>query len=94
VGLYPIAVILTLAIAEIWPDAPIWEALLLSNVISVSLLTWVVMPLVNRSLRFWLAPDGPSSRRADAIGVIVSLAFLAFAALVFALVTTVIWSLP
>jgi antibiotic biosynthesis monooxygenase (ABM) superfamily enzyme len=94
VGLYPTAVILTLAISEIWPDAPLWESLLLSNVISVSLLTWVVMPLVNRSLRFWLAPDGPSSRRADAIGVIVALAFLAFAALVFALVTTVIWKLP
>jgi hypothetical protein len=53
------------------------------------------MPLANRALRFWLEPDpraaGP---RLDALGLVVSLAFLTLTALVFWLVTSVFWSLP
>ncbi len=95
VGLYPTIVLLTLGITELWPGAKLWWTILLSNVMSVSLLTWVVMPLANRGLRFWLAPDpraaGP---RLDALGLAVSIAFLTLTALVFWLVTSVFWNLP
>lgn len=95
VGLYPTIMLLTLAISELWPRAELWWSILLSNVFSVSILTWVVMPLANRALRFWLAPEpraaGP---RLDALGLAVSLAFLTLLALVFWLVTVVIWTLP
>jgi antibiotic biosynthesis monooxygenase (ABM) superfamily enzyme len=94
VGLYPTVVFLTITIAEIW-DGPLWATLLIGNVLSVGLLTWVVMPVVTRALRFWLAPaPGHESRRLDAIGAVVSIAFLTLAALVAWLVTTQIWHLP
>jgi antibiotic biosynthesis monooxygenase (ABM) superfamily enzyme len=95
VGLYPTVVLLTLAISHIWPSASLWQALLLGNICSVSLLTWVVMPVVTRSLRFWLAPrdDGPSVR-IDVLGAVASIAFLTFAATIFWLITTQVWHLP
>jgi uncharacterized protein len=95
VGLYPTVVLLTLAISAIWKHSQLWESLLVGNILSVSLLTWVVMPVVTRALRFWLVvePD-QGGARLDAIGAAVSAAFLAFAALVFWLITTQIWHLP
>ena len=67
VGLYPTVVLLTLAISRLWPDAELWASLLLGNILSVSLLTWVVMPNVTRALRFWLVESptrsaGPRQR--------------------------------
>ncbi len=95
VGLYPTVVLLTLAISEIWPSAQLWIALLIGNICSVALLTWVVMPVVTRALRFWLAPeDGRAGRRVDALGTVASVAFLTLAALVFWLITTQVWHLP
>lgn len=95
VGLYPTVVLLTLGISEIWEDGELWETLLLGNVLSVSLLTWVVMPIVTRALHFWLAPDPRSAGpRLDAIGTAASIGFLTVAAIVFWLVTTQIWNLP
>lgn len=95
VGLYPTVVLLTLAISEAWKGAELWAGLLVGNIASVSLLTWVVMPVVTRALRFWLvAGGGRSSVRVDVIGALVSVAFLTLAALVFWLCTTQIWHLP
>lgn len=95
VGLYPTVVLLTLGISEIWPHGKLWETLLLGNALSVTLLTWVVMPLVTRALAFWLEPDSKqASWRLDVMGAGVSVAFLTFAAVVFWLVTTQIWTLP
>ena len=95
VGLYPTIVLLTLAITELWPKGKLWWTILLSNLISVTLLTWVMMPLANRALRFWLKPDPRAAgRRMDALGVAVSIAFLTATALVFWLVTSVFWNLP
>jgi hypothetical protein len=95
VGLYPTVVLLTLGISKLWPDAQLWESLLLGNILSVCLLTWVVMPVVTRALRFWLtpAPSAPEPRTA-VIGTVVSIGFLTLAALVFWLVTVQIWTLP
>jgi antibiotic biosynthesis monooxygenase (ABM) superfamily enzyme len=95
VGLYPTVVLLTLAISELWKKAELWESLLIGNILSVSLLTWVVMPIVTRALRFWLEPDGGrAGARVNAMGALVSVVFLALAALVFWLCTTQIWHLP
>jgi antibiotic biosynthesis monooxygenase (ABM) superfamily enzyme len=95
VALYPTVVLLTLAISEIWPGGPLWATLLVGNICSVSLLTWVVMPVVTRALRFWLVPDRQISRaRIDFTGAAISIGFLTIAALVFWLCTTQIWHLP
>jgi uncharacterized protein len=69
--------------------------LLVGNICPVSLLTWVVMPVVTRALRFWLVPGRQiSSARLDFIGAAASVGFLTIAALVFWLCTTQIWHLP
>lgn len=95
VGLYPTVVLLTLAISEIWPRGPLWATLLVGNICSVSLLTWLVMPAVTRALRFWLVPGPQISRaRLDFTGAAVSIGFLTIAALAFWLCTTQIWHLP
>lgn len=94
VGLYPLVVVLTITIDELWPGAPLWASLLIGNIASVCLLTWVVMPIVTRALRFWLEPGDMSGGRVDTIGLLVSVGFLAAAAIVFWLATTVVWSLP
>jgi uncharacterized protein len=95
VGLYPTVVLLTLAISEIWPGGPLWLTLLIGNICSVSLLTWLVMPVVTRLLRFWLVPGRQLSRaRVDFIGTAASIGFLTLAALVFWLCTTQLWHLP
>jgi antibiotic biosynthesis monooxygenase (ABM) superfamily enzyme len=94
VALYPTVVVLSLIITRLW-YAPFWKVLLLGNILSVSLLTWVVMPVVTRALRFWLtpAPDAPQPRT-DVLGVVACAAFLIGIAGVFWLVTRVVWYLP
>jgi uncharacterized protein len=89
VGLYPTVVLLTLAISALWPSGPLWASLLVGNVASVALLTWVVMPVVTRALAAWLEP-APETRgaRTDVLGTVASLVFLALAAGVFAVLTT------
>jgi len=95
VGLYPTVVLLTLALGKIWPSAQLWESLLLGNVLSVTLLTWVIMPTVNRVFAFWLTPRRDAEQpRTDVTGAVVSILFLTVAAAVFWLVTVVIWTLP
>jgi uncharacterized protein len=95
VGLYPTVVLLTLAISEIWKKAELWESLLIGNILSVSLLTWVVMPVVTRALRFWLEPQGGHADvRLNVKGTFACVVFLTFAAFVFWLCTTQIWHLP
>ncbi|HEY2220486.1 antibiotic biosynthesis monooxygenase [Actinomycetospora sp.] len=89
VGLYPTVVLLTLALSALWPAAPLWASLLVGNVLSVSVLTWVVMPVVTRALRFWLEPARETRQpRTDVLGTVASLVFLACAAAVFWVLTT------
>jgi len=95
VALYPTVVLLTLGFSEIWPKGPLWATLLVGNICSVSLLTWLFMPAVTRALRFWLVPGREVSRaRVDLLGAVASVGFLTLAALVFWLCTTQIWHLP
>jgi hypothetical protein len=94
VGLYPTVVLLTICISHLWKSAALWESILLGNIVSVTLLTWVVMPVITRALGFWLVPK-PSrgGARLDALGAVVSIAFLTLTALVLWLITTQIWHL-
>lgn len=94
VGLYPLVVVLTLIIGWVW-QTDLWKALLLGNFLSVTLLTWVVMPIVTKGLRFWLspAPSAPEPRT-NVLGVVVAVGCIFIAAVVFWLVTTVVWALP
>jgi hypothetical protein len=95
VGLYPTVVLLTLAISALWPSGPLWASLLVGNIASVALLTWVVMPVVTRALGPWLSPRPDAAQlRTDIVGTVASLAFLTVAAVVFWLVTVQLWSLP
>ncbi|MGW6120104.1 antibiotic biosynthesis monooxygenase [Nocardia sp. NPDC055165] len=94
VGLYPTVVILTVIIAEIWPGAQLWISLLVGNILSVSLLTWVVMPVVTRALGFWMRSDPRPDPRTDLVGLACSVGFLTLAAIFFYLVTRVFWTLP
>jgi uncharacterized protein len=94
VGLYPTVVILTVVIAEIWPGAQLWISLLVGNILSVSLLTWVVMPVVTRALGFWMRSGPRPDPRTDLVGLACSVGFLTLAATFFYLVTRVLWTLP
>jgi antibiotic biosynthesis monooxygenase (ABM) superfamily enzyme len=95
VGLYPTVVLLTLVIRALWDTGPLWATLLVGNVVSSIILTWVVMPRISRLLRWWLAPaPGAETRRVDRLGAIVSIAVLTCLAFIFWLVTTQIWTLP
>lgn len=89
VALYPTVVLLTLAQDQIWPTGELWVMMLVGNVVSVGLLTWVVMPAVTRMLRFWLEPaPGEGGARVDLTGAGLSIAFLTLAALAFWFTTT------
>lgn len=89
VGLYPTVVLLTLGLSALWPGAPLWASLLVGNVLSVSALTWVVMPVVTRALDAWLEPAaGARQPRTDIVGTVASLVFLTVAAALFAALTT------
>ncbi|MGR6970452.1 antibiotic biosynthesis monooxygenase [Streptomyces cynarae] len=69
-ALYPTVVVLNLSVGRALTDAgvPGYLGLFIGNVLSVAILTWVLMPLVNRALTFWLAPDRPRSRRVELAG--------------------------
>ncbi|MET8803392.1 antibiotic biosynthesis monooxygenase [Streptomyces sp. NPDC004546] len=73
-ALYPTVMVLNLTVGRALTHADVagYLGLFISNVLSVAILTWLLMPLVvNRALAFWLAPDRPRSRRTDLAGAAV-----------------------
>lgn len=73
-ALYPTVMVLNITVGRGLTAAGVPDVLglFISNVLSVSILTWILMPLVvNRALAFWLAPDRPRSRRVDLAGATV-----------------------
>jgi antibiotic biosynthesis monooxygenase (ABM) superfamily enzyme len=95
IGLYPTVVLLTLATAALWSEADLWADLLVGNIVSTILLTWLVMPFVTRAMSFWLAPNPDADQsRVNVLGAAVAIGFIALSAVVFWLVTVVFWTLP
>jgi antibiotic biosynthesis monooxygenase (ABM) superfamily enzyme len=72
-ALYPTVMVLNLTVGRALTDAGVagYLGLFIGNVLSVAILTWFLMPFVNRVLAFWLAPDRPRSRRVDVAGATV-----------------------
>lgn len=72
-ALYPTVMILNLTVGD-WFNSlgmPGYLALFISNVLSVSILTWLLMPLVNWALAFWLVPSRARSVRVHVAGAAV-----------------------
>ncbi|WP_231977008.1 antibiotic biosynthesis monooxygenase [Streptomyces sp. 2323.1] len=92
-ALYPTVMVLNLTVGIALEKLTIrgYIGLFLSNVLSVSALTWLLMPLVNRALAFWLVPERCTSRRIQVLGTgVVVLGYLVSIG-VFGLITGQIW---
>ncbi|WP_438309758.1 antibiotic biosynthesis monooxygenase [Streptomyces sp. HUAS TT3] len=94
VGLYPTVVFLTLALSPL--HMPFWLGMLVGNLLSSLLMTFLTMPFyVNPLLKRWLRPppDEPPARN-NRIGLaVVAAAMVCWAAVIY-LITTQIWTLP
>jgi uncharacterized protein len=88
-ALYPTVMVLNLTLGRglLAAGAPGYVSLFIGNVFSVSILTWLLMPLVNRIYAFWLVPATAGQARINVVGTACVVAcFLAFIAL-FGLIT-------
>ncbi|MFH7245840.1 MAG: hypothetical protein ACHWZW_23670 [Spirulina sp.] len=85
-GLYPTVMIQgmvfgALGIMQGWP---LPTAMLVNNLITSTLLTWVVMPRVSKLLKFWLRPAySLTPRHVDLVGAVVVLSLLAACVVLF-----------
>lgn len=74
-ALYPTVSVLNLSVGFELDEVgvPAYLGLFVGNVLSVGALTWLLMPLVNRALGFWLAPGRARAPRVQVAGVAVVL---------------------
>ncbi|MCF6470995.1 antibiotic biosynthesis monooxygenase [Nonomuraea sp. MG754425] len=88
-ALYPTVMALNLTVSRALSGAglPGYLVLFVGNVLSVALLTWVLMPLVNRVFAAWLRTDVPRSSRASAAGALVIVLCYALSIAAFAVIT-------
>ncbi|MFI9722750.1 antibiotic biosynthesis monooxygenase [Streptomyces sp. NPDC052396] len=88
-ALYPTVMVLTLTEgAELTRlGVPGYLGLFIGNVLSVSALTWLLMPLVNRALAFWLVPGRARGRRVHVAGAAVVVLGYLLCIAVFGLIT-------
>jgi uncharacterized protein len=94
VGLYPTVVLLTLALSP--ARLPMWLGMLIGNLLSSFIITFVTMPFyVNPLLKRWLhpAPDAPKTATNVRAALLITSVMVLWAVL-FWLVTTVFWKLP
>jgi antibiotic biosynthesis monooxygenase (ABM) superfamily enzyme len=94
VGLYPTVVLLTLALSPL--HMPLWLGLLIGNLFSSMLMTFLTMPYyVNPLLKHWLRPPpNVPAAKTNWRGIGIAVAALAFWTVVFYLGTRVFWHLP
>jgi antibiotic biosynthesis monooxygenase (ABM) superfamily enzyme len=94
VGLYPTVVLLTLAVSPL--RMPLWLGMLIGNLLSSFIITFVAMPYyVNPLLKRWLRPSPDvSATRTNLRGIGLVVAVQAFWVVLFYLVTTKFWHLP
>lgn len=94
VGLYPTVVLLSIALFPL--KMPLWLGMLVGNLLSSIVMTFVTMPFyVNPMLKSWLHPPaaGAPHRRAEIRGVLTVVAVMTAWTLVIFLGTTVVWHL-
>jgi antibiotic biosynthesis monooxygenase (ABM) superfamily enzyme len=94
VGLYPTVVLLTLALSPL--KMPLWLGLLIGNLFSSFLMTFVTMPYyVNPLLKHWLRPPpNVPEARTNWRGISIVAGVMLFWTVTFYLVTRVFWHLP
>jgi uncharacterized protein len=94
VGLYPTVMLLSLGQAALLPGLPLWQSLLLGNLLSSFAMSYLTMPrYVNPLLRWWLRPaDGAPQPRTTLLGLGVVIAVNVVWAAVFYLATEHPWA--
>lgn len=72
-ALYPTVMVLNVTVGRVLGDLGVagYLALFVGNVLSVSALTWLLMPVVNRLFARWLLPDPRRPARRDVLGAVV-----------------------
>jgi antibiotic biosynthesis monooxygenase (ABM) superfamily enzyme len=96
VGLYPTVMLLTLGLAELLPGMPLWQSLLIGNLVSSFAMSYLIMPYyANPMLRWWLRPavDAPQPRT-NLLGIGLVIGVNIAWAVLFYLITELIWTLP
>ncbi|MFF0622400.1 antibiotic biosynthesis monooxygenase [Streptomyces sp. NPDC004296] len=88
-ALYPTVKVLDLTVGSRLAalGVPGYLGLFLSNVLSVAILTWLLLPLLNRLLAFWLMPGRARSLRTQVTGTVLVMLCWAVFLVVFAVTT-------
>jgi antibiotic biosynthesis monooxygenase (ABM) superfamily enzyme len=88
-ALYPTVMVLNLTEGKELSSlgVPGYLGLFIGNVLSVSILTWLLMPLVNRAFAFWLVPSRARSVRTHIAGAALVALIWGLCIMVFALTT-------
>jgi antibiotic biosynthesis monooxygenase (ABM) superfamily enzyme len=88
-ALYPTVMFLNLTVGKGLTAAgvPGFLALFIGNMLSVAMLTWLLMPLVNRIFAFWLVPGRANTVARHVVGAAVVMLCYALFILIFALIT-------
>jgi antibiotic biosynthesis monooxygenase (ABM) superfamily enzyme len=88
-ALYPTVMVLNLTEGKELTSlgVPGYLGLFIGNVLSVSILTWLLMPLVNRAFAFWLVPSRARSVRTHVAGAALVALVWGLCIMIFALTT-------
>ena len=68
-ALYPTVMLITYLLTPRLASLPMAVGMFVGNAVSVSALTWLLMPLVNRGFGFWLTPAPARRTRAEVLGI-------------------------
>ncbi|MFE7387326.1 antibiotic biosynthesis monooxygenase [Streptomyces sp. NPDC057582] len=88
-ALYPTVMVLNLTEGR-WLDklgVPGYIGLFIGNMLSISALTWLLMPLVNKALAFWLVPSRATTYRVHLAGAAAVVLGYALFLIIFGLTT-------
>jgi len=66
--LYPTVMVLTLLVSHFMAAWPLPHSVFVSNILSVALMTWLLMPMTTRALDFWLAKNPKPKRSTTLLG--------------------------
>jgi antibiotic biosynthesis monooxygenase (ABM) superfamily enzyme len=86
-GLYPIVMLLTIFVSPHTSRFGLAAAMLIGNAISVALLEWWGMPVLNMVLGPWLRANGKKGKTLSAVGLLLILGVLGVLTLLFRQVT-------